>query len=109
VMAFAVNQRTQEFGVRMALGADRWNIVSMVLREGGFQLLIGIKLGLGLAVTLVWIASGTLNGFLFGVGPFHPPTYALVIGLLTVVALLSCLVPALRATKVDPMVALRAE
>jgi hypothetical protein len=109
VMAFAVNQRTQEFGVRMALGADRRRIVTMVLRQGGTQLFFGLGLGLAGAVALVYGASGILGGFLFGVGPFNAETYLAVVALLTVVALLSCLVPAIRATRVDPMVALRAE
>jgi predicted permease len=109
VMAFAVSQRTQEFGVRMALGADRRQIVAMVLDQGGRQLLTGLALGLLGAVALVLWFTGAYAGLFFGVNRFDPTIYGFVILLLSAVAALSCLVPALRATRVDPMVALRAE
>ncbi len=109
VMAFAVSQRTQEFGVRMALGADRRQIVTMVLGQGGRQLLIGLGLGLVAAVTLVLWFTGAYAGLFFGVNRFDPATYGFVVALLSGVAAISCFVPALRATRVDPMVALRAE
>ena len=109
VMAFAVSQRTQEFGVRMALGADRHQIVGMVLDQGGRQLLTGLGLGLLGAVALVIWFTGAYAGLFFGVNRFDPTIYGFVVVLLSVVALLACLVPAFRATRVDPMVALRAE
>ncbi len=109
VMAFGVSQRTQEFGVRMALGADRRQIIPMVLGHGGRQLLIGLGLGLTSAVALVIWFTGEYTGLFFGVNRFDPVIYGFVTALLTVVATISCLVPALRATRVDPMVALRAE
>jgi len=109
VMAFAVSQRTQEFGVRMALGADRRQIVTMVLGQGGRQLFTGLALGLLAAVLLVLWFTGAYAGLFFGVNRFDPTIYGFVIVLLSAVAALACLVPALRATRVDPMIALRAE
>ncbi len=109
VMAFAVSQRTQEFGVRMALGADRRQIVAMVLGQSGRQLAIGLGLGLIAAVALVVWFTSAYAGLFFGVNRFDPTIYGFVIVLLSVAASVSCLVPALRATRVDPMIALRAE
>lgn len=109
VMSFSVSQRTPEIGVRMALGADRRQIVSMVLGQGGRQLLFGLLLGLAGAVLLVFWFTGAYAGLFFGVNRFDPTIYGLVVLLLTVVASIACLVPALRATRVDPMIALRAE
>ncbi len=109
VMAFAVSQRTQEFGVRMALGADRRQILSSVLGSGARQMLAGLGLGLLAAVTLVLWFTAAYAGLFFGVNRFDPTIYGFVAILLGAVALLACLVPALRATRVDPMVALRAE
>jgi len=109
VMAFAVSQRTQEFGVRMALGADRPEIMRMVLGDGGRQLFIGLALGLAGAVALVLWFTGAYAGLFFGVNRFDPAIYGFVVLLLSGVAAIACFVPALRATKVDPMVALRAE
>ncbi|HWA86786.1 MAG TPA: ABC transporter permease [Opitutus sp.] len=109
VMSFSVSQRTQEFGVRMALGADRRQIVTMVLGQGGRQLLIGLAFGLLAAVALVFWFTGAYAGLFFGVNRFDPEIYGFVAFLLSAVAVLSCIVPALRATRVDPMVALRAE
>jgi putative ABC transport system permease protein len=109
VMSFAVSQRTQEFGVRMALGADRRQIVTMVLGDGGRQLLIGLGLGLAGAVALVFWFTGAYAGLFFGVDRFDPAIYGFVVLLLTAVASLSCFMPALYATRVDPMTALRAE
>jgi ABC-type antimicrobial peptide transport system permease subunit len=109
VMSFAVSQRTQEFGVRMALGADRRRIVTMVLGDGGLQLLAGLALGLAGAVFLVLWFTGAYAGLFFGVNRFDPTIYGFVIVLLTVVAAVSCLMPALAATRVDPLTALRAE
>ncbi|HEY0946591.1 MAG TPA: ABC transporter permease [Opitutaceae bacterium] len=109
VMAFAVSQRTQEFGVRMALGADRSRIVTMVLGQGGVQLLIGLGLGLLGAILLVLWFTGAYAGLFFGVNRFDPTIYGGVVLLLSVVAAIACCVPGLRATRVDPMTALRAE
>jgi ABC-type antimicrobial peptide transport system permease subunit len=108
-MSFSVNQRTQEFGIRMALGADRRRILRMVLGQGALQLVIGLVLGLGLAVTIgVAFRDGIANQ-LFDISPYDPLTYLSVASLLSGVAFVATIVPAVRATRVDPMIALRAE
>jgi predicted permease len=109
VMSFSVNQRRQEFGVRMALGAHYSRILRMVLRQGAVQLLIGLGLGVGLALTLATVAGSGIQNILFGVSARDPMTYATVIGVIAIVSLIATLVPARRATRVDPMIALRAE
>jgi predicted permease len=104
VMAYAVSQRTQEFGVRLALGASPGQVLRLVLTEG-FRLA-----GLGVVVGLLLAGATTrlLAGFLYGVHPFDPLVFFTVSALLAAIALLACWLPARRATKADPMVALRA-
>jgi predicted permease len=110
VMSFSVNQRTQEFGIRMALGADALRILRMVMSQGAWQLVIGLVLGVGgIALLLGVVAAAALSNILFKVNPLDPTIYLLVSGLLTLVAAASCFVPARRATRVNPMVALRTE
>ena len=111
VMSFSVNQRTQEFGIRIALGADRGRILQMVLGQGAFQLLIGLGLGLGFSLAVGTLAGGAIaqSAVLYDIGPRDPLTYTAVAVLLTVVAFIATVVPAVRATRVDPMTALRAE
>lgn len=109
VMSFSVNQRTQEFGIRMALGADAKRIFRMVMTQGAWQLAIGLALGAGGIAVLCLIASAALKNMLFKVNALDPTIYFAVAGLLTLVAAISCFVPARRATRVDPMVALRYE
>jgi putative ABC transport system permease protein len=109
VMSFSVNQRTQEFGIRMALGADNTSILQMVLRQGGLQLMLGLVLGLGLAFTVSVVFGSAISNVLFDVSPRDPLTYAAVALLLSIVSFIATFVPARRATRVDPMVALRAE
>jgi predicted permease len=111
VMSFSVNQRTQEFGIRMALGADPARILRMVLGQGALQLLIGLGLGLGFSLAIGTLAGGAIaqSAVLFEIGPRDPLTYTAVAVLLTVVAFIATVVPAVRATRVDPMIALRAE
>jgi predicted permease len=110
VMSFSVNQRTQEFGIRMALGADTVRILRMVMTQGAWQLAIGLALGAGgVAVLTGLVARDALKNILFKVDPLDPTIYFAVAGLLTLVAALSCFLPARRATRVDPMVALRYE
>ena len=109
VMSFSVNQRTQEFGIRMALGADHRRILRMVFGQGGLQLLIGLGLGLGLTAVVAVLFRDGIATQLFEISPTDPLTYGTVALLLTLVAFVATLVPARRATKVDPMVALRAE
>jgi ABC-type antimicrobial peptide transport system permease subunit len=109
VMSFSVNQRTQEFGVRMALGANHGTILGMVLRQGVVQIGIGLMLGLGLALAIATAAAGGIQNTLFGVGARDPLTYTAVALLVAIVSLVASWVPARRATRVDPMIALRAE
>jgi putative ABC transport system permease protein len=110
VMSFSVNQRTQEFGIRMALGADAARIFRMVMSQGAWQLVIGLILGAGgIALLLGVVAAAALKNILFKVNALDPTIYFAVAGMLTLVAAISCFVPARRATRVDPMVALRYE
>ncbi len=109
IMSFSVNQRLQEFGIRMALGADRARILRLVFTQGGTQLLTGLSLGLGSALLIAFVGGNAIRSALFETSPLDPVVYLTVATLLSVVALLAMLVPARRATKVDPMVALRAE
>jgi len=81
----------------------------MVVRQGAVQLAIGLGLGLGLALLVARLAGAGIQSILFGVSATDPATYAIVFGLITVVSLIATLVPARRATRVDPMVALRTD
>jgi putative ABC transport system permease protein len=107
-MAYSVSQRTQEIGIRMALGANRGNVLKMVLRQGMVLTVIGVALGLIAAYVLTKYLE-SLTSMLFGVEPRDPFTFGVIAGLLTLVALVACFVPARRATKIDPLVALRYE
>jgi hypothetical protein len=109
VMSFSVNQRRQEFGVRMALGAHYSKILRMVLTQGVVQLALGLGIGVGLALTLATLGRAGIQTILFGVTARDPLTYSIVVTLVTIVSLAATLVPAHRATRVDPMIALRAE
>jgi putative ABC transport system permease protein len=110
VMSFSVNQRTSEFGIRMALGADNGAILGMVFRQGSLQLGIGLVAGLGIALGIAAFGGqGVVNALSGMISPYDPTTYFAVALLLTVVSFVATLIPALRATRVDPMVALRAE
>jgi predicted permease len=111
VQSFAVNQRTQEFGIRMALGAYPKSILAMVLRSGGWQLGLGLFLGLGAMWTLSALFPQQISGALFilQIQPTDPSTYLAVGLLIAAVSFVAVFVPARRATRVDPMIALRAE
>ena len=105
VVSYAAAQRTQEIGIRVAMGASPNDILKMVLRQG--LTVVGIGLAVGLALAL---AGTRLLGSLFlGIKPTDPLTFTVVFGLLTAIALLACWVPARRATRIDPLVALRYE
>jgi putative ABC transport system permease protein len=105
VLSFHVARRTQEIGIRMALGARRANVLRMVVREGVVLVMAGIGIGLAGALAL----TRFLSSLLFGVTPRDPLTFAAVSLLLIVVALLAAYIPGRRAAKVDPIVALRYE
>jgi putative ABC transport system permease protein len=105
LIAYSVTQRTQELGIRIALGAQRRDVLRLVLGQGARLTLLGVVLGILAALAF----SRLLASMLFDVSATDPLTYAGVAGLLAVVALLACFIPARRATRVDPLVALRYE
>jgi putative ABC transport system permease protein len=105
VMAYAVTQRTQEFGIRMALGASPADVLKQVFLEGGRLAALGLALGLIAALALTRLMASLL----FGVKPGDPVTLGVAAALLAFVALAACYIPARRATRVDPLVALRYE
>src|SRR5207253_8991107 len=110
VMSCSVIQRRLAFGIGMALGAGAVRILRMVMAQGAWQLAIGLILGAGgVALLLGVVAAAALKQILFHVNPLDPTIYFAVSGLLTLVAALSCFLPARRATCVDPMIALRCE
>ena len=109
VMSFSVSQRTQELGVRMALGADSRRILRMVLAQGSILTGFGVALGLLITLALVGAGGDGIQTMLFGVSPRDPLINAAVVALVAIVSVAASFVPARRATRVDPMIALRVE
>lgn len=105
VISYAVSQRTREIGVRMALGAQPQRILAWILGQGAAMVISGVVIGTACALLL----TRFLSSMLFGVRPQDPLTYTIVVLMLGAIALLACYLPARRATRVEPMVALRHE
>jgi putative ABC transport system permease protein len=105
VLSYAVSQRTREIGVRMALGAQRLDILRLVLRAGFVLAGVGVALGAALA----YAAGRGMQSLLFGVRPADPLTYLAAVGLASAMTLLGSLLPALKAVRTDPMKAIRVE
>jgi putative ABC transport system permease protein len=105
IVAYSVTERTHEIGVRLALGAQRRDVVAMVVRHGMLMALAGTGVGLTAAFAVVRVMSELL----YGISAADPATFIVIPVLLLAVALAACYIPARRATRVDPMIALRAE
>jgi len=105
VMAAAVSRRVREIGVRLAVGARRTDVITLIVGDGLRSAAFGIAIGLPLA----WVAARSLRATLFGVAPGDPWTYAAAVGVLTLAATAACYIPARRASRLDPLVTLKAE
>jgi len=105
VMAFSVSRRVREMGIRMALGASAGNVVRLICRQGATQIVIGMGIGLLVGAGLVRMVSMLL----FEVRPGDLSVFGIVASVLGVAAFVACIIPAFRATRVDPLVALRSE
>ncbi|HSQ25019.1 MAG TPA: FtsX-like permease family protein, partial [Pyrinomonadaceae bacterium] len=105
VMSYAVTQRTQEIGIRMALGAQMSNVIKLIMKSGLLLAVLGVAIGLAGA----FVVTRLMTSLLFAVEATDKATFAIVSGCLLLIALLACYIPARRAAKVDPLVALRYE
>jgi ABC-type antimicrobial peptide transport system permease subunit len=105
VVSYVTLQRTREFGIRMALGATRQDVLRTVLHNGGSLVAVGVALGVGLSL----LATRALSQLLFETTPLDPGIFLLAVSLLGVIGLLACLLPGIRASQVDPRVALNTE
>jgi putative ABC transport system permease protein len=105
VMAYSVAQRRQEIGIRVALGAQTRDVLKLVIGQGMLLAIIGVAIGVGSAIGLTRL----MKTLLFGVGPTDPLTFMAIALLLAIVALLACWIQARRATKVDPLIAIKYE
>ncbi|HEV8355242.1 MAG TPA: ADOP family duplicated permease [Gemmatimonadales bacterium] len=105
VLAFSVSARTNEIGIRMSLGADTGQVQRMILGEGGLLL----ALGLGLGIAGASVSAGVIRGLLFGVAPHDPVTFVGVAATMAAIGIVACWIPALRAARVDPAIAMRSE
>jgi putative ABC transport system permease protein len=104
VLAFSVSARTNEIGVRMSLGADSGRVQRMILGEGGVLLATGLALG----IIGAFFGAGIIRGLLFGVAPHDPMTFATVVVAMSAIGVIACWIPALRAARIDPAIAMRA-
>ena len=105
VVAYSVSERTQEIGIRLALGAERARVVRMIVAQGMISVIGGIVIGLAAAV----MATRVIAGLLYGVEATDVPTFVMSTVMLTAIAFIACCAPALKAAVVDPVIALRAE
>jgi len=105
VLAFAVSIRTNEIGIRMSLGADSAQIHRMILREGGVLVVVGLVVGTAGA----FAASGVIRGLLFDTEPRDPVTFAVGATLMGIIGIAACWIPAARAARIEPAIAMRAE
>jgi len=105
VLAFSVSARTNEIGIRMSLGADRGRVQRMILKEGGTLVAIGLALGVGGA----FFAAGVIRGLLFGIAPRDPVVLIGVAVMMAAIGIVACWIPALRAARIDPAIAMRSE
>jgi putative ABC transport system permease protein len=104
-MTHAVMQRRNELGIRIALGAPKASVLRLILRQGLMLVASGMALGMLAAIALTQV----IRSFLWGITPTDPVTFAIVSAALTALALIACYVPARRALKIDPIIALRIE
>jgi ABC-type antimicrobial peptide transport system permease subunit len=105
VLAFSVSARTNEIGIRMSLGADGGRVQRMILGEGGTLLVAGVMLGM----TGALLATRVIRGLLFGVAPGDPATFAGVAVAMAAIGLAACWIPAVRASRIDPAITMRAQ